>query len=1426
MGSGLLPVGAYAADGASADPAKAGVGVTSTDAAEVAAVAEAKRSGKPVEVASKRTETSDVVAQPDGKLVATTYVQPHRVRKPGGWVDIDPALAVRADGSVAPKAATADVVFSGGGGSQPLVRMASQGKELKLNWPHALPKPVVEGSTAEYRSILPDVDLKLTATRTGFSQILVVHTAAAAKNPELDQLRLGLKGDGLTVKQATDGSLTAVDRNGGGTVFEAPTPVMWDSSGPAAAAQAAPAAKARSLAAPAQESAALPAPDLLPGEGAKVARIKVDLPAAQDKLVLTPDQAMLDDPATVFPVMIDPAWNTPNAADWTGVSRYYASQSYWHFTYNSTYVHDWGVGYCGDSSRCAPSDVKRAFFQIPTSTFIGKQILSAEFGTYESHSWSCSPSNIELWNTGWVSSGTNWNAQNASGFWSRKLQTMSAAKGWSGSCPGGWLEFGGTSGGVKDLVQDAANWGWSWTTFGLKAENEGDSNSWKRLTDDAFLRVHYNLAPRQTLMSGLTMSPGSCLSTGVTINKWPQITARADDPDGEAIGVQFAVGWDDGTGFARRWWSTGSAGAAPAADTFKGSGSQFSLTVPPMPAAAKGAYGWEMRAWDGASWGPWSSVGDATNCYFRVDTSAPDGPAVTSASYPGSKDGAAALPWTDGVGKYGAFTIDSAATDVVKYQWGLDTTASAAHEVATTAGAPQTVDVLPETPGVHTLSVRALDKAGNASQPETYYFGVLNGQPQRTGWTMDESSGTALAGTGARIDATKGSAAVTGSPGHLGTAAAFNGTSGSYATTQGAVLDTTKSFTLSAWVYLTDATHNRMAVAQEGTYMSSFSLGERDGKWAFVSTTKDSAGYAWQIAASPTPAPLNTWAHLTGVYDSANQTMALYVDGVPTATIPAPVSWSARGPLDIGRLAYRGDFTDFWAGTLDEVKVWDRPLAAAEAVAVAADRPLATGLPAKAVWHLDEDAAAATVAGYPESDALTTSGGVQTGVPGTAGKAVHFDGTTGYARTVRPQVDGTRSFSVSTWARLPQPAAGDTIAKMAVTQNGQHNNEFSLYYSAYGKKWIFGRYKEDTSADTLVRAAQPDCTAGTTVNGVPCFSGTDNQWVHLLGVSDAVAKKTRLYINGFLVGEADYTQTAPWSSPGPLQVGAVNREGANAEFFGGDLDDVRIYDRVVTGAEAADLVAQRPQLAGRWKLNSVTGTASPGEGPAKPAAQLGGGATINAGGGLYVNTGTLQLNGTTAHAATGAAPVHTNQSFTLAGWANTAGSPTRDMTVLSQGGTTGDAATLRWHYLKDDPKTGEHLGEWQAVLAGTDAAGAARTIVVHSPVPSVLENWTHLALTYDALSSRLSLYVNGDLENQVCTTGAADCTSRTSWAQAVRPFDATGGLQFGRAKATGTFGEYFSGELDDVWAFQGVLSAAQIARLADYNTELDSTTGP
>lgn len=116
---------------------------------------------------------------------------------------------------------------------------------------------------------------------------------------------------------------------------------------------------------------------------------------------------------------------------------------------------------------------------------------------------------------------------------------------------------------------------------------------------------------------------------------------------------------------------------------------------------------------------------------------------------------------------------------------------------------------------------------------------------------------------------------------------------------------------------------------------------------------------------------------------------------------------------------------------------------------------------------------------------------------------------------------------------------------------------------------------------------------------------------------------------------------------------------------------------------------------------------------------------------------------------------------------------------------------------------------------------------VRQSVVGVAGAWTHLAVTYDAFSHQIALYVNGQLEEDVCddenTSGT--CTQDVSYTGANQPFESTKGLQFGRMLTNGAWGQPLSGQIDDVWAYQGVLTPAQIISL-NYPGELDSAIGP
>ncbi|WP_320068883.1 hypothetical protein [Micromonospora sp. RTGN7] len=183
--------------------------------------------GRRVEILSERTEWSQVFLNPDASRTLEQTIEPTRVRKGTAWAPVDTTLKMTSEG-VAPRATVLPMVFSAHGDG-PFARLRDGSRELAVSWPGTLPTPVLSGSTATYRNVLPDVDLQVTAQPLGFSEVLVVRTRAAAANPKLASLRFGIAAKGLSVSAAPGGGLAARDAKGG-TVFAAPAPLMWDSS--------------------------------------------------------------------------------------------------------------------------------------------------------------------------------------------------------------------------------------------------------------------------------------------------------------------------------------------------------------------------------------------------------------------------------------------------------------------------------------------------------------------------------------------------------------------------------------------------------------------------------------------------------------------------------------------------------------------------------------------------------------------------------------------------------------------------------------------------------------------------------------------------------------------------------------------------------------------------------------------------------------------------------------------------------------------------------------------------------------------------------------------------------------------------------------------------------------------------------------------
>src|SRR5690349_14959383 len=80
------------------------------------AMENARQHGVRVEVPSRRTQTGQLFANPDGTWTAMEAAVPQRVRRAdGSWGPVDLTLRRAADGSVVPAAAPVPVRLSGGG---------------------------------------------------------------------------------------------------------------------------------------------------------------------------------------------------------------------------------------------------------------------------------------------------------------------------------------------------------------------------------------------------------------------------------------------------------------------------------------------------------------------------------------------------------------------------------------------------------------------------------------------------------------------------------------------------------------------------------------------------------------------------------------------------------------------------------------------------------------------------------------------------------------------------------------------------------------------------------------------------------------------------------------------------------------------------------------------------------------------------------------------------------------------------------------------------------------------------------------------------------------------------------------------------------------------------------------------------------------
>ncbi|WP_405058256.1 DNRLRE domain-containing protein [Kribbella sp. NBC_01505] len=1127
----VLTTGLHAVPAVAAPPPIPKVGRDQAEAMKFAAAGGAR-----VEIADRTTELSQTFANPDGSLTSKVSNGPVRVKRDGVWNAIDTTLEFRPDGTVGPKNALSDIALSGGG-SGPVGKVGLKEGTFELKSPWTLPRPSLSGSTATYGEVLQGVDLVVDSTSEGLSYNLVVKSREAASNPALRSIKFPVTTAGLSLRANRPGGPAYVDKTGR-LIMSAGDAIMWD------AAQTGAQSAAQSGAQGKQAAAARSSAELVSDGPAGTHSTAMQLRGDPTGLTMVPDAKLLTNPTTVYPVVLDPVLKTVTRASWAAAWQLYPTTSFYKTT------HSLGVGF----EDFEQHKIVRSFWQFDTTLFRGKTVLSANFRTYETHSANCTAHSVTVTRTAPITTATTWNKQPAVQL---AAGSKSFAHGYNTSCPDAYEEIP-----VTNSMIDTATKGYTTSTFRMTATSETDGLAWKQFSSFGELEVNYVTPPDVPRRLGLTdpavgcddaSSPVNVGSNNIQFGVTPVLKGNVN----EGLKVYTEIYLYSTTGNSFRMLRTGL--VAP--------GIPQTVTIPSTDIPDGQLVHFRARTIY-----PYSSTGSLASaftiyCYFKVDRSAPPAPIVT-AKY-GSTDvpncvGATRCDEIVPLGDALSVTIKGGAPDVVRHEyWFQGQTARGA-----ASGLNVVKSLVPPQEGYNMLHVVSYDGASHASKPRDYLINVKSASPPVASWSFDDGQGTTAADSASPAHPlTLSGGAAFDDAGRDGGSLKVDGVD-DFAQTAVTPVDTSKSFTVSAWARVTSA-KEAVVVGAAGNIGSAFELyySLSLNRWVFLRMKTDAMSPVNVKATSDEPAVLGAWTHLVGVYDQGLGRMQLYVNGrLQTAgNVAYPDSaWKATGPLSVGQGQYNDVFTNRFPGSVDSVNLWQRALDAkvimgltdlrkdgSVVVRQAARWPLDTAtLGTDNVWRTPETVFGANMimSGFGGAGADQAAAFVE---DDDRGKVLQFTGAASEALSLpRPVVDAGTTFSAAVWVKLSDASKPAVVARQA----GADRDAWRLAWEpldSLGGQWVFTRARADGTGEN--RAVFPEDNDAAT-----------SDWRLLVGTYDANATGAT---NQDPLGDIELTVdktpveggTDAYTSPYRLGSTVVGKGRATGSEFAGLVDDFRLY---------------------------------------------------------------------------------------------------------------------------------------------------------------------------------------------------------------------------------------------------------------------------
>ncbi len=219
-------------------------------------------------------------------------------------------------------------------------------------------------------------------------------------------------------------------------------------------------------------------------------------------------------------------------------------------------------------------------------------------------------------------------------------------------------------------------------------------------------------------------------------------------------------------------------------------------------------------------------------------------------------------------------------------------------------------------------------------------------------------------------------------------------------------------------------------------------------------------------------------------------------------------------------------------------------------------------------YTFDETSGTSAVDSGPAGTNGAIGSNVTLGTAGVFGTAFTFSndlGQTGVvdmgnATALFDAITVSQTLTISVWVKWTTAGPRDSMVFLG---DDSASNRYLDLGTVSATGGFYGRVRDG------VNSGFPDLTP------TPTVGLNDGEWHHVAYTVDANADVTQLYVNGVLAGSTTTPAVTLPSIFNNFEVGRLGRSSP-ADAFAGSVDELRIYDTVLSGAEIAALAVPEP----------------------------------------------------------------------------------------------------------------------------------------------------------------------------------------------------------------------------------------------------------